>query len=131
MHSRLLIAVIALLATAGCTERAAQSNATVRAVALESDEQTELVVSGEGFSPGEIEIKLHHFPGRVGEITRGATADASGAFVFREHFNRVAIPEEEMQNNIIIAAFDSQGIAATTAKPVAQFAASPPATEAQ
>jgi hypothetical protein len=132
MHSRVLLTVVAVLATAGCTDRAAPSNATVRAVALESDDQTELVVSGEGFAPGsEIEIKLRHFPGRVGDITRGATADASGDFVFREHFKRVAIPEEELQNNIIIAAFDSQGVAATTAKPVAQFATSGPATEAQ
>jgi hypothetical protein len=131
MHSRVLMAIAALLATVGCTERAAQSNATVRAVALESSEQTELVVSGAGFAPGEIEIKLHHFPGRVGAITRGATADASGAFVYREQFNRVAISEAEMQNNIIVAAFDSQGIAATTAKPVTSFAASRAATEAR
>jgi hypothetical protein len=124
MSHRVSIAAAVLLATAGCTERVGQSNATISVVALESGEQTELVVSGEGFAPGEIEIKVRYFPGRSGEVTRGTTADASGAFVFREHFNRVPLSDDELQNNMIVAALDHQGIAATAAKSVAAFAAS-------
>ena len=85
-----------------------------------------MVVSGKGFTPrAEIEIKIRNYPGRIGEIVRGTTADAGGSFIFRELFAPITVDDPYAYGDITIAAWDTSGGVppAVTSKPPISFVA--------
>jgi hypothetical protein len=112
--------------TVSCDRPAAESPSSISASALQSEGDIELVISGKGFTPrAEVEIKIRNYPGRIGEIVRGTTADTSGSFIFRESFAPLTVDDPYAYGDVIISAWDTSGGVppAVTSKPVVSFVA--------
>jgi hypothetical protein len=118
-----IIVAAATFLLGGCFQSPPPETSKVSASAIPGEGATELWIRGEGMTPSaEVAIKIQHFPGRVGDITRGTTAAADGSFVFRESFPRVSVEEREPKGYFIISAWDTTGASvAVISKPIDAF----------